>query len=384
MIACPPPRRERMDHMPAPIKNSPTPPQSSLPPGEHVIQDDVFIYSTIRVDSEGRQIYRRTLDYNLGFETINQYFPDGTSSYTTSFDGQFGFTNVFNSKGWIISQDDTLSGHRKTWNYNSDGFITQTSFSTTDTATGPEIERATERTPEFFYTTKNVYYGPNETQSFTVLASKFGALRISYDDAGAVDKLVQTFVFGNTAKIVDQWNDAPDARIPHRHLEYDRDGKIVLEERFDASDNLTYQTKTLDDGAHYAMSMAADGQHIKITEADGSIRIQETVRNDGSLFVTKLGKGATVDSTSHDDIFTSTEGGATFVFKDGFGDDVIRNFHTGGANHDTIVIDTDREVNSWSYDGNDSIIIVGNVDYDTIILKGVNIEQLNQGDILIV
>ncbi|MFC7664402.1 hypothetical protein [Methylorubrum suomiense] len=370
--------------MPAPIVNSPTPPQSSLPPGEHVIQDDASIFSTVKIDDEGREIYRRTLDFNLGFETILQYYPDGTSSYSTSFDGQFGINNLYNEQGWIVSQEDTLIGFRKTWSYDALGFISQTSYSTTDIATGPQIERETERTPEFFYTTKDVYYGPTESPSFTVLGSEFGTLRISYDASGLVSNLAQTYVFGNTSKIVDQWNDAEGARIPHRHLEYNRDGKIVLEERFDAGDNLTYQTKTLDDGAHYAMSMAPDGQHIQITETDGSIRIQETVRNDGSLFVTKLGNGASVESTSHDDVFTSTEGGATFVFKDGFGDDVIRNFHTGGANHDTIVLDTDREVNSWYYNGNDSIIIVGNVDYDTIILKGVNIEQLHQGDILIV
>ncbi len=41
-------------------------------------------------------------------------------------------------------------------------------------------------------------------------------------------------------------------------------------------------------------------------------------------------------------------------------------------------------MNSWYYNGTDSIIIVGNIEYDTIILKGVNIEQLHQGDILIV
>ncbi len=163
-----------------------------------------------------------------------------------------------------------------------------------------------------------------ESPSFTVLASEFGTLRISYDASGAVDNLVQTFEFGNTSKIIDQWNDTYGARIAHRYLEYNRDGNIILEDRFDNDGNLTYQTKTLDDGAHYAMSMAADGQHIQITEPDGSIRIQETVRNDGSLLVTKLGVGASVESTSHDDIFTSTEGGATFVFKDGFGDDVIR------------------------------------------------------------
>nr|WP_137831786.1 hypothetical protein [Methylobacterium sp. L1A1] len=370
--------------MPAPIVNSPTPPLSSLPPGKHVIQDDASIYATITVDEEGREIYRRTLDFNLGIETIIQYYQNGTSSYITSFDGQFGTTNIYNEQGWIISQEDTLVGFRKTWSYDAIGFIIQTSYLSTDEATGPQIERATGRTPEFFYTSKDVYYGPMESPSFTVLASEFGTLRISYDTSGAVNNLVQTFELGNTSKILDQWNDTSGARIPHRHLEYNRDGKIVLEDRFDSNGNLTYQTKTLDDGAHYAMSMAADGQHIQITETDGSIRIQETIRNDGSLLVTKLGDGASVESTSHDDIFTSTEGGATFVFKDGFGDDVIRNFHTGGANHDTIVLDTDREVNSWYYNGTDSIIIVGNIDYDTIILKGVNIEQLHQGDILIV
>jgi hypothetical protein len=355
-----------------------------LPPGQYEFQDGPWVVESIIVDELGRQTFRSSYDSRTGVLSTLKYLSDGTSTSLNDKGGKSIIVSVFNEKGWIVSQDDVTNGISRAWDYDAAGFIKHSSVEIDARSPSPGQEPETDRVPDFSWTSQDEYFGPYETPALKVLTSDTEGLRVAYDLTGTVTKVVHSFETGALSKTVDQWDDSVGARIPHRHVAYDQTGKIVLEDRFDKAGVLTYETKTLLDGAHYAMNVAADGTHIQITETDGAIRLQEVVRPDGSLFVSKLSTFATVESTPHNDVFTSSNGGATFIFADGFGQDVIRNFHADGPHQDRIIIETGREVNLWSHNGTDTIITVGNGGSDTIILKNVTPDHIALSDLFIV
>jgi hypothetical protein len=91
----------------------------------------------------------------------------------------------------------------------------------------------------------------------------------------------------------------------------------------------------------------------------------------------------TLSGTSGDDVFLGKGGSDTFVFAPNFGNDVIKDFHATGKNHDIIhfndgTFDNFASVLAHaSQAGNDVVIATGS---DTLTLKNVKLSSLDSHD----
>jgi hypothetical protein len=129
-----------------------------------------------------------------------------------------------------------------------------------------------------------------------------------------------------------------------------------------------------DGGATQTESFGANGQKL----------VTDLGHGDGSHTVTALVDGLTLASHAGvKDIFVSA-GSDTFAFKEGFGNDLIQNFHAtsaGPAHHDVIEIDHGLAASFGDLhmmDGASGAVI--QFGHDTITLAGIKAAQLSAAD----
>ena len=142
---------------------------------------------------------------------------------------------------------------------------------------------------------------------------------------------------------------------------------------------------TLADGSKQVLDYGITSKSYVATErtydASGTLTSWGSINANGDKAVSGYASDVTLHGGSGNDIFTLTNGD-TIVFKAGFGNDTVRNFHSGDTGHDVLAIDHAlvegfAELNMQQQDAN---VIITIADHGTIALQNVTMKDLSQHD----